>query len=310
MEEIPSIEVLQAGIRRSTIKCEFVPVFMGSAFKNKGVQPLLDGVIDYLPAPHEKKNVALDLDNDEAEVEVTCSSTAPLIALAFKLEEGKFGQLTYMRVYQGTLKRGGFITNVNTGKKIKVPRIVRMHSDDMQEIEEAGAGEVVAMFGIDCSSMDSFSDGTANLAMTSMFVPEPVMSLAITMDKNSNQANFGKALAKFGKEDPTLRISTDPISKQTILSGMGELHLEVYIERMKREYDVHVEVGQPSVNYKETITTKTAFNYVHKKQTGGSGQYAKVIGYIEPLEDLEDDDEKREEQVRMCATRRAQENRL
>lgn len=296
MEETPTIEELQAGIRRSTIKCEFVPVFMGSAFKNKGVQPLLDGVVDYLPAPHEKRNVALDLDNDEAEVEVTCSSTDPLIALAFKLEEGKFGQLTYMRVYQGTLKRGGFITNVSTGKKIKVPRIVRMHSDDMEEIDEAGAGEVVAMFGIDCSSMDSFSDGTANLAMTSMFVPEPVMSLAIKMDKNSNQANFGKALAKFGKEDPTLRISTDPISKQTILSGMGELHLEVYIERMKREYDVHVEVGQPSVNYKETVTSKTEFNYVHKKQTGGSGQYAKVIGYIEPLEELEGD-EKREEQV-------------
>ena len=196
-----------------------------------------------------------------------------------------------MRVYQGTLKRGDFIYNVKTGKKIKVPRIVRMHSDDMEDIEEAGAGEVVAMFGIDCSSMDSFTDGRVNMAMTSMYVPEPVMSVALTMDNKSKQPNFGKALSKFVKEDPTLRISTDPVSKQTILSGMGELHLDVYIERMKREYDVHCEAGQPSVNYKETINSKAEFEYTHKKQTGGSGQYAKVIGYIEPLEDEEEDGE-------------------
>ncbi|GMI14777.1 hypothetical protein TrVE_jg7333 [Triparma verrucosa] len=287
MEETPTVEQLKAGIRRATVACNFVPVFMGSAFKNKGVQPLLNGVVDYLPSPDEKDNYALDLDDDEKEVKIKCNSDEPLVALAFKLEEGKFGQLTYMRVYQGSLKRGMNIINVNSGKKIKVPRIVRMHSDDMEDIESAGAGEVVAMFGIECSSMDSFTDG-ANLAMTSMFVPEPVMSISVTPDKKSNSANFGKALAKFGKEDPTLRISTDPISKQTILAGMGELHLEVYIERMKREYDVHCETGRPSVNYKESIAMKKEFTYLHKKQTGGSGQYAKVIGYVEPLEDAEE----------------------
>mmetsp|Transcript_18927 Transcript_18927/g.38855 ORF Transcript_18927/g.38855 Transcript_18927/m.38855 type:complete len:728 (-) Transcript_18927:33-2216(-) len=285
MEETPTPEQLKAAIRRATVACEFVPVFMGSAFKNKGVQPLLDGVVDYLPSPEEKENHALDLDKGEEQVKITCDADAPLVALAFKLEEGKFGQLTYMRVYQGTLKRGMNITNVNSGKKIKVPRIVRMHSDDMEDIESAGAGEVVAMFGIECSSMDSFTDGSVNYAMTSMFVPEPVMSISVTPDKKSNTANFGKALAKFGKEDPTLRISTDPISKQTILAGMGELHLEVYVERMKREYDVNCVTGRPSVNYKESIAKKAEFNYLHKKQTGGSGQYAKVIGFVEPLEE-------------------------
>jgi len=284
MEETPTVEQLKAGIRRATIKCQFVPVFMGSAFKNKGVQPLLNGVIDYLPSPDEKDNFALDLDDEEKEVKIKVDSDEPLVALAFKLEEGKFGQLTYMRVYQGSLKRGMNIINVNSGKKIKVPRIVRMHSDELEDIEAAGSGEVVAMFGIECSSMDSFTDG-ANLAMTSMFVPEPVMSISVVPDKKSNTANFGKALAKFGKEDPTLRISTDPISKQTILAGMGELHLEVYIERMKREYDVNCETGRPSVNYKESIARKKEFTYLHKKQTGGSGQYAKVIGFVEPLEE-------------------------
>jgi len=292
MEEEVDTDTLVAGIRRATIACKFVPVFMGSAFKNKGVQPLLDGVLDYLPSPGEKENFALDLDDEEREVKVSCSSDDPLIALAFKLEEGKFGQLTYMRVYQGMLKKGMVVTNVNSGKKVKIPRLVRMHSDDMEEIDSAGAGEVVATFGVDCSSMDSFTDGRLNYAMSSMFVPEPVMSIAVKPKVTTDQMNFGKALAKFSKEDPTLRISIDPISSETILSGMGELHLEVYIERMKREYDVECVQGQPSVNYKEAIGRKVPFDYLHKKQSGGSGQYAKVIGYIEPIdrddEDVED----------------------
>ena len=171
MEEIPDVDTLKAAIRRSTISCSFVPVFMGSAFKNKGVQPLLDGVIDYLPKPEEKENVALDRSNDEQPVKVTCNSEDPLLALAFKLDETQYGQLTYMRIYQGELKKGNYITNVNTGKKIKLSRIVRMHSDDMEEIDGATAGEVVAMFGVDCSSMDTFSDGDMNFAMSSMFVP-------------------------------------------------------------------------------------------------------------------------------------------
>lgn len=283
MEEMPDIELLKAAIRRQTVACKFVPVFMGSAFKNKGVQSLLDGVVHFLPAPHEKENFALDRYKDEIPVKVSGDSNGPLLALAFKLEETNFGQLTYMRVYQGKLKKGQVITNVTDGKKIKLARIVRMHSDDMEEIDEAVAGEVVAMFGVDCKSMDTFSDGAMNLAMSSMFVPEPVMSLAVKPKKKDMQDAFAKALNKFSKEDPTLRVKVDSETKETILSGMGELHLEVYIERMNREYKVECDVGQPNVNYKETISTKVQYDWLHKKQTGGSGQYAKVIGYMEPL---------------------------
>ncbi len=283
MEEEPTEEQLKEAIRRQTVACKFVPVFMGSAFKNKGVQPLLDGVIDYLPEPIEKANFALDRSKDEAEVEVTCKKDDPLLALAFKLEETPFGQLTYMRIYQGMLKKGNQIHNVNDGKKIKLARIVRMHSDEMEDINEAHAGDVVAMFGVDCRSMDTFSDGNMNLAMSSMFVPEPVMSLAVKPAETKMQNNFAKALTKFTKEDPTLRVKVDSETKETVLSGMGELHLEVYIERMKREYNVECVSGQPNVNYKETIAARAEFDWLHKKQSGGSGQYAKVIGYIEPM---------------------------
>jgi len=281
------VEQLKAAIRRQTVACKFVPVFMGSAFKNKGVQRLLDGVLDYLPEPHEKRNFALDRARDEALVEVTAAKDDPLLALAFKLEETPFGQLTYMRIYQGMLKKGNQIVNINDGKKIKLSRIVRMHSDDMEEIEEAHAGDVVAMFGIDCRSMDTFSDGNMNLAMSTMFVPEPVMSLAVRPAASKMQNNFAKALTKFTKEDPTLRVKVDSDTKETVLSGMGELHLEVYIERMKREYDVECISGQPNVSYKETIASREPFDWLHKKQTGGSGQYAKVQGYIEPMTEEE-----------------------
>ncbi|CAM9928063.1 unnamed protein product, partial [Phaeothamnion confervicola] len=281
-EEPVSDAVLKAAIRRATVAMRFVPVFMGSAFKNKGVQPLLDGVVDYLPAPPEVPNWALDRTRGETPVAVTCAPDAPLLALAFKLEEGKYGQLTYVRLYQGSVRRGDTIQNVTSGRKVKVPRLVRMHSSDMEEVDAVGAGDVVAMFGVDCASMDTFTDGTTQLAMTSMFVPEPVMSLAVK-PKQANSANFGKALSRFTKEDPTLRVHTDSVSKETIMSGMGELHLDVYVERLRREYDVECIVGQPSVNYHETVRRKAEFNYLHKKQTGGSGQYGRVIGYIEPL---------------------------
>lgn len=287
MEELPDTDLLKTAIRRQTLACKFVPVFMGSAFKNKGVQPLLDGVLSYLPEPHEKENFALDRSQNEAPVKISGTHKDPLLALAFKLEETPFGQLTYMRIYQGTLKRGMHITNVSDGKRIKLSRIVRMHSDDMEEIDRAGAGEVVAIFGVDCKSMDTFSDGPTNLAMSSMYVPEPVMSLAVKPKQSAMQNNFGKALAKFIKEDPTLRLKVDTETNETILSGMGELHLEVYVERMVREYNVECIVGQPRVNYKETISHRQEFDYLHKKQTGGAGQYARVVGYIEPM--TEDD---------------------
>jgi len=283
MEEMPDTDLLKAAIRRQTIACNFVPVFMGSAYKNKAVQVLLDGVMDYLPSPQEKDNYALDLTKDEEPVKVTCHPEDPLLALAFKLEETPFGQLTYMRIYQGTLKKGMFITNVNDKKRIKVPRIVRMHSDEMEDITEAKAGEVVAMFGVDCRSMDTFSDGPTDKVMSSMFVPEAVMSLAVKPKNSQKMDAFAKALGKFTKEDPTLRLKVDEHSKETILSGMGELHLEVYVERLKREYSVECTVGEPKVNYKETINRKIKFEHLHKKQSGGSGQYAKVIGFIEPM---------------------------
>ncbi|CAM9672358.1 unnamed protein product, partial [Sphacelaria rigidula] len=188
---------------------------------------------------------------------------------------------------QGTINKGDTLVNLNSGKKIKVPRLVRMHAAEMQDVDSVAAGDVVAMFGVDCSSMDTFTDGSTQLAMSSMFVPDPVMSLAVAPSKSkkggADTEGFGKALARFTKEDPTLRIHTDDESQQTIVSGMGELHLDVYIERLRREYGVECTVGQPQVNYRETITKKIQFDYLHKKQTGGSGQYARIMGYIEPL---------------------------
>jgi elongation factor G len=289
-EKEPTVEQLAAAIRRSTIGLTFVPVFMGSAFKNFGVQALLDGVVDYLPSPAEKKNVALDIDKDETPVELETRSDKPLVALAFKLDEGRFGQLTYMRVYQGKFNRGDSIVNIADGRKIKVPRIVRMHSDEMEEIQGAEAGEILAMFGVDCSSGDTFTDGKHNYSMETMFVPNPVISLSVKPKATSGIANFSKALQRFMKEDPTFRVHVDDNSQETIISGMGELHLEIYVERMKREYKVECVVGAPKVNYIESIRQKAKFDYLHKKQSGGSGQYGKVVGFIEPLpEDSEQD---------------------
>jgi elongation factor G len=281
----PTVEQLRQAIRRQTIKRTFVPVMMGSAYKNKGVQLLLDGVNSYLPSPQEAVNTALDIANNEKKVELACTGNAPLVALAFKLEESRYGQLTYLRVYQGTLKKGGFITNMSNNKKVKIPRLVRMHSNEMEDVDSASAGDVIAVFGVECASMDTFTDGTVNLSMMSMFVPKPVMSLAVKPKESSMYANFSKAIGKFTREDPTLRITTDDKTKETILSGMGELHLEIYVERLKREYNVECVTGNPSVNYKETISARADFNYLHKKQSGGSGQYGRVIGFIEPLEE-------------------------
>jgi elongation factor G len=286
MEEEVSADVLRAAIRRTTIANTFVPVFMGSAFKNKGVHPLLDGVADYLPSPTEVENVALDLQNNEEKVVMSGSPTDPLVGLAFKLEEGRFGQLTYMRLYQGRIARGEQIHSMETGDKVRVPKLARMHSNEMQEVEEAVAGDIVAMFGVDTRSGTTFTDGRVKNSMTSMFVPDPVVSLAIIpKDRNSN--SFSKALGRFTKEDPTFRVSVDPESGQTIISGMGELHLEIYVERMKREYNCECTTGMPRVAIRETCAKMARFSYTHKKQSGGSGQYGKVEGYIEPI-DAED----------------------
>jgi len=287
LEGTPTEEMIMAAIRKGTLSLEFSPVMMGSAYKNKGVQLLLDAVNDYLPCPTDVDNSALDLDHDEAEVKVSNLPSDPLLALAFKLEDGRYGQLTYVRTYQGTLKKGDSIVNVRTGKKAKVGRLVRMHSDEMEEIEESGSGDIVALFGIDCASGDTFTRGDYNFSMSSMHVPEPVISLSITPIDNKAQDNMSKALNRFTKEDPTFKTYVDAETMETIISGMGELHLDVYVERMKREYKAEVTVGAPQVAYRETITQRADFNYTHKKQTGGSGQFGRVAGYIEPLEEGE-----------------------
>ena len=292
MEEEPTIPEMMAAIRKGVLSLKFVPVFCGSAYKNRGVQKLLDGVRDYLPNPTEKKNEALDLDKGEEKVEVKVDPKAPFVGYAFKLEDGRYGQLTYMRIYQGTVTKGDFIINTANQRKVKVPRLVKMHSDSMEDIETASAGDIVALFGVDCSSGDTFTNGELNYAMSSMFVPDAVISLAVAPKAKEGAANFSKALQKFRKEDPTFRVHRDEESNETIISGMGELHLEIYIERMKREFNCEVVAGKPQVAYRETINAAADFDYTHKKQTGGSGQYAKISGTIEPLKIEEGKDPK------------------
>lgn len=278
-----TVDELRLAIRKATLSLNFTPVMTGSAYKNKGVQLLLDAVTYYLPSPPEKENIALDQRNNEAKVVLTSDPKLPFVGLAFKLDDGRYGQLTYMRVYQGTLNKGGVLFNSSNDKKVKVPRLVQMHADEMNDVEDAQAGDIVAMFGVDCASGDTFTDGTIKYTMTSMFIPNAVISLAIAPKDKAGLNHFSKALNKFTKEDPTFRVHRDEESSETIISGMGELHLEIYCERIKREYACEVIVGKPQVAFRETITKRGDFNYTHKKQTGGSGQYGKVVGYIEPL---------------------------
>ena len=286
-ERTPTVEQIKAAVRRATISLKFTPVFMGSALADKSVQPMLDGVCDYLPNPSEVENLALDQRRKEAPVKLVSYNSLPFVGLAFKLEESNFGQLTYIRVYQGSLKKGNYIFNARTNKKVKVPRIVRMHSNEMEDTPEIGAGEICAVFGIDCASGDTFTDGALGYSMTSMFVPEPVISLSIKPKDNKDLPNFSKAMARFQREDPTFRVHVDNESQETIISGMGELHLDIYVERMRREYRVACETGQPQVAWRETITEKVPFDHTLKKQTGGAGDFARVVGWLEPTGALE-----------------------
>ncbi|PLB54547.1 elongation factor G, mitochondrial [Aspergillus steynii IBT 23096] len=284
----PTPDQIKAAIRRATVSLKFTPVFMGSALANKSVQPMLDGVVDFLPNPSEVQNLALDKKRDEASVKLVPYNSLPLVGLAFKLEESNFGQLTYIRVYQGTLRKGSNVFNARNDKKVKIPRIVRMHSNEMEEVSEIGAGEICAVFGVDCASGDTFTDGQLGYTMSSMFVPEPVISLSIKPKNNKDAAKFSKAMARFQREDPTFRVTYDAESEQTLISGMGELHLSIYIERMRREYSVDCETGPPQVAYRETIGHRVDFDHLLKKQSGGPGDYARVVGWMEPSERLED----------------------
>jgi elongation factor G len=287
LDERVTEPLIHEAVRRGTLSLDLTPVFLGSAYKNKGVQPLLDAVTRYLPNPDEVENTGVDLSNDEAPIALASDSNKPLVALAFKLEDGRYGQLTYLRVYQGRIGRGTSIVNSRTRKRHKVGRLGRVHAADLEEIEEAFAGDIVAMFGIDCASGDTFTDESIQVAMTSMHVPAPVISLSVKPVDGKSQDNMGKALGRFAREDPTFHAGVDQESGETVVSGMGELHLDVYVERMKREYNVVVETGAPQVAYRETVSQRAEFNTTHKKQSGGAGQFGRVEGYVEPLDEGE-----------------------
>lgn len=285
LEGTETVEQIRKAIRIGTLSLDLTPVFCGSAYKNKGIQLLLNGVVDYLPNPSEIGYRAIDIDKNGEEFPVKADNDAPPIVLAFKLEDGQYGQLTYIRIYQGMIRKGTELINSRSGKRFKVGRLIRMHSNSMEDINEAGAGDIVALFGIDCASGDTFCAEDLNVSMTSMFVPEPVISLAIKPKDKKSADNMSKALNRFCKEDPTFKSYVDPESNETIIRGMGELHLDIYIERMRREYKVELDTGMPQVAYRETITQAATFDYTHKKQTGGAGQYGRVAGIMEPLTD-------------------------
>lgn len=285
LEDAATPELIREAVRAGVLSLELTPVFIGSAYKNKAVQPLMDAVTHYLPSPLDVPIEAIDLDRDGASVKLMPDPEAQTVAYAFKLDEGRYGQLTFLRIYQGTLSKGDTVYQTRTGKKIKIGRVVRMHADKMEDIETARAGDIVGLFGIDCHTGDTFTGDGPRINMTSMYVPEPVISLSVHPVDSKAQDNMSKALSRFAKEDPTFRVKLDPESGETVVSGMGELHLDVYIERMKREYGAEVETGAPQVAYREAISRRADFDYLHRKQTGGSGQYAKVVGYLEPLEE-------------------------
>ncbi|XP_059930963.1 elongation factor G, mitochondrial [Gadus macrocephalus] len=289
-ERVPTILDLKAAVRRATVQRLFSPVLVGTALKNKGVQPLLDAALDYLPNPTEVNNYALLNDEDSNEstkflMDPARDGLKSFVGLAFKLEAGRFGQLTYVRVYQGCLKKSEYIYNTRTGKKVRVQRLVRLHADQLMDVEEVFAGDICALFGIDCASGDTFSTKTSsNLSMESIHIPEAVISMSMKPANKNDSDKFSKGINRFTREDPTFRVHYDTESKETIISGMGELHLEIYSQRMEREYNCACVMGKPKVAFRETVTNSVPFDFTHKKQSGGSGQYGKVIGVLEPLD--------------------------
>lgn len=290
-EEEISEELIHEVTRNAVQGQDCTPVFLGTAFKNKGVQPLIDAVCSYLPSPLDRTVKAKQWDNPEEEYPLSPDPTKPFVGMAFKIVEDPYGQLTFLRIYQGTIKKGETYINQRTGRKDRFSRILRMHSDKREEMDEASAGDIVAIMGIDCASGETYAAEAKMCALENMYVPEPVIKVAVNPSERSSTEKLGKALQRFRKEDPTFRVMTDEETGEVIMAGMGELHLDVYIERIRREYKIEVEVGAPKVSYRETPTRKAEFNYKHKKQSGGSGQYAHIVGWIEPLEVSEEDED-------------------
>ncbi len=282
-EQAVEERMIKETLREATMNRDIVPLMLGSAFKNKGVQPLMDAVCDYLPSPLDRSYFARDHNNEGAETPLNEDPEAPLVAMVFKIADESFGQLSYVRVYQGTMRKGDKYRNARTNRTVRVGRIVRMHANDRQDITDAGPGDIVSLLAVDCASGDTICGAGINVSLESIFVADPVISLSITPAGNADKERMGKALSRFMKEDPTFRVSTDPETGETVIAGMGELHLDVYIERMRREFRANVTVGAPSVSYREAPTRESEFNYRHKKQTGGSGQFGHVIGRLIPL---------------------------
>jgi elongation factor G len=284
LEEKPvDVAMIRTAIREATINREIVPMMLGSAFKNKGVQPLMDAVCDYLPSPVDRSCFARDHDNDGTEVPLASDPDAQAVAMIFKITDETFGQLSYVRVYQGTLTKGGQYRNARTTRTVRIGRIVRMHANDREDVSDAGPGDIVALIGVECATGDTLCGGDLNYSLESIFVADPVISLSLTPNTSADQERMGKALSRFMKEDPTFRVTTDHETGQTIVAGMGELHLDIYVERMRREYRAQVTVSPPNVSYREAPTVESEYDYRHKKQTGGSGQFAHVVGRLIPL---------------------------
>ena len=288
-EEEPTEELIHKVTKHAVQQQGFTPVFVGSAYKNKGVQPLLDAIVRYLPNPTEREVKAKRWDDPTQTFPLVPDNTKPFVGMAFKIVEDPFGQLTFMRIYQGKVNKGDMYYNQRTGRKDRFSRIVKMHADKREEIDTAEAGDIVAIMGIDCASGETYAAEPKFCSLESMFVPKPVIKVSVTPLNRSDSDKMGKALQRFRKEDPTFNVFNDEETSETIIAGMGELHLDIYVERIRREYKVELEVGAPKVSYRESPTRKAEWNYKHKKQTGGSGQYAHIVGYFEPLpEDSEE----------------------
>ena len=276
-------DMIRRTIREATINRDIVPLMMGAAFKNKGVQPLMDAVCDFLPSPMDRSSFARDHDNEGTEIPLASDPDAPLVAMVFKIADESFGQLSYVRVYQGRIIRGRQYRNARTNRMQRIGRIVRMHANDREDITDAGPGDIISLLSVDCASGDTICGDGINYSLESIFIADPVISLSVTPAGSADSERMAKALSRFMKEDPTFRVSTDPKTGQTVIAGMGELHLDVYVERMRREFKAEVTVGVPNVSYREAPTVEAKFNHKHRKQTGGSGQYAHVVGRLIPM---------------------------